>query len=161
MPVDPQQFRKTMRRWATGVSIVSTRHANVQHGMTVSSFMSVSLTPPAILVSLERTTRTHDLLIQSGIFGVTILSSVQQEISDRFAGRHSENQDRFAGLVTKDLVTGAPFIEGGIGFLDCRVLSNQVIGTHTVFIGEVLAAQYTIRKKPLLYYNRQYHGLQF
>ena len=159
MPVDPNNLRLAMRRWATGVTIVSVEYKGIQHGMTVSSFTSVSLEPPTVLVSLERIARTHDLVMKAGSFGVTILSTEQQEISDRFAGRKTEYENRFLNLNTHILVSNAPFIDGGLAFFDCRVLSTLDSGTHTLFIGEVLAVQFEEGEHPLLYYNQQYRRL--
>ncbi len=142
--------------------------------MTVNSFTSISLTPPLVLVSLERRTRTHGLVEQAGFFGVTILNHAQQDISDCFAGRHTEKEDRFSNIETYTLVTGADFISGGLAGLDCRVVSRYEAGTHTLFIGEVLAIQINSppgnpaqdargrpgSKEPLLYFNRAYRRLQ-
>jgi flavin reductase (DIM6/NTAB) family NADH-FMN oxidoreductase RutF len=131
--------------------------------MTVSSFASLSLTPPLVMICLERTTRTYGMVVASDIFGVTILGSGQREISERFAGRIPEDGDRFAGLQTETLVTGSPFISGGIAFLDCRVVAQHEAGTNTFFIGEVVAAQARPAADgipPLLYFNRDYRGLE-
>ncbi|MGE5224006.1 MAG: flavin reductase family protein [Omnitrophica WOR_2 bacterium] len=160
MAVDPEEYRRAMRQWATGVSVVTTSLNGVRHGMTVNSFTSVSLTPPLLLVSLERSTRTHRLIKQAGFFGVTILSHSQQEVSDCFAGRHTELEDRFYNLKTHVLVTGAPFVDGGLAYVDCKVVSSYEVGTHTLFIGEVLALELTDLHQPLIYYNRTYKGLQ-
>ena len=150
-----------MRQWATGVTVVSVLQQGIRHGMTVNSFTSLSLHPPLVLISLERGTRTHELLLESGFFGVTILSSHQQEISDRFAGRYSEEQDRYAGLETFTLISGAPFLEGGIAFFDCRVIHSHQAATHTLFIGDVMAVDVRQRHPPLIYYNRDYRGLSY
>ena len=150
-----------MRQWATGVTVVSVLQQGIRHGMTVNSFTSLSLHPPLVLISLERGTRTHELLLESGYFGVTILASHQQEISDRFAGRYTEGQDRFAGLETFTLVSGAPFLVGGIAFFDCRVIHNHQAATHTLFIGDVMAVDVRQRHPPLIYYNRDYRGLSY
>jgi flavin reductase (DIM6/NTAB) family NADH-FMN oxidoreductase RutF len=160
MPVDPLRFRQTMRRWASGVTIVTVKHADVRHGMTVNSFTSISLTPPLVLVSLERITRTHALVMEAGTYGVEILSLAQQAMSERFAGRSTETSDRFAGLETFSLVTGAPFIPGGLGYLDCKVINTYEVATHTLFIGEVLAIKNGNHDQPLLYFNRLYRQLQ-
>jgi flavin reductase (DIM6/NTAB) family NADH-FMN oxidoreductase RutF len=160
MPVDPLRFRRAMRRWASGVTIVTVEHAGIRHGMTVNSFTSISLTPPRVLVSLERVTRTHGLVKEAGAYGVEILSAGQQAISERFAGQFTENGNRFADLETYTLVTGAPFIPGGIGYLDCQVIDSYEIATHTLFIGEVLAVKIGGPDQPLLYYNRLYRTLQ-
>jgi flavin reductase (DIM6/NTAB) family NADH-FMN oxidoreductase RutF len=160
MPVDPLELRLAMRNWATGVTIVSVVVQGVQHGMTVSSFTSVSLTPPTLMISLERISRTHEMLVESGYFGATILTSRQQEISDRFAGRDTEYTDRFAGLTTFTLVSGVPFIDGGLAFFDCRVIASHISGTNTLFIGEVIAVQPGEPGEPLLYFDRRYRRLQ-
>ena len=160
MPVDPNDLRLAMRRWVTGVTIVSVEYQGIQHGMTVSSFTSVSLEPPTILVSLERVARTHGLVLKAGSFGVTILSTEQEEVSDRFAGRKTEYENRFLNLKTHTLVSNAPFIDGGLAFFDCRVISTLDSGTHTLFVGEVLAVEFEDGEEPLLYYNQQYRRLR-
>jgi flavin reductase (DIM6/NTAB) family NADH-FMN oxidoreductase RutF len=160
MTANPEDFRQTMRQWVTGVTIVSVEQHGNLHGMTVNSFTSLSLYPPLVLVSLERSTRTHDILLQTGFFGVTILAHDQWQISDRFAGRMTEDENRFESLETFRLVTGAPFLVGGVAFFDCRVLSQHDIGTHTVFVGNVLAVLSEENKQPLVYYNRNYRGLR-
>lgn len=149
-----------MRRWPTGVSIITVSHQGVRHGMTVSSFTSLSLDPPWVLVSLDRGSRTYNLVAEAGYFGVTFLSSQQQAISERFARRDTELEDRFAGLETHTLVSGAPFLEGGLGYLDCRVVTTLQAGDNTLFIGEVLAVRNGDGGLPLVYFDRQYRELQ-
>jgi len=113
-PVDPEQLRQAMRLWATGVTVVTSQHEGVTHGMTVSSFTSVSLTPPQVLIALAQSTRTHALVKASRTFGVTVLGANQRVISDRFAGRQPDNEDRLSELKTFSLVSGAPLLEGEV-----------------------------------------------
>ena len=157
-PVSPEDLRCAMRQWTTGVTVVTAHHEGVSHGMTVNSFTSISLDPPLVLVSLERSTRTHDLVSRACAFGVTILSQEQRGISDTFAGRHTEQSDRFAGLETFTLQSGTPLITAGLSHFDCHVVATYVAGTHTVFIGEVLALN-CHPGDPLLYYDRGYREL--
>jgi flavin reductase (DIM6/NTAB) family NADH-FMN oxidoreductase RutF len=159
MTVDSEQLRQTMRFWTTGVTIVTAAHEGVQHGMTVSAFTSLSLTPPQVLVSLAQNSRTHDLISRAQAFGVTILSADQQDISERFAGRVPDEMDRLAGLSTVTLETGAPLLGGGLAHLDCRVIATLACGTSTIFVGEVVAAQSKAEGNPLLYFNRGYRKL--
>ena len=84
-PLSEKQIREVMRNWATGVTVVTSNHSNQNHGMTVSSFSSISLEPPLVMIALERSTRTRQLVIDSKAFGITILSEKQQEISNQFA----------------------------------------------------------------------------
>ena len=150
-----------MRHWATGIAVVTSRFMENEHGMTVNSFMSVSLEPPLVMVALDRSSRTCALVLQSGVFGVTILASDQQNISDRFAGRDAESQNRFAGIDTQRLVSGVPFIHGGLAFLDCRVNETYQIATHTLFIGQVVDIYINSETsgEPLLYFNQSYQQL--
>ena len=158
--VDPEELRHAMRNWATGVTIVSARFGNHQHGMTVSSFTSVSLSPPLVLISLEQVTKTHQLVDRAGYFGVSVLARDQQEISDRFAGRHTEFSNRFEALETFSLVSGVPLLSDSLSVFDCKTVASFPGGTHTIFIGEVLAASYLSDKLPLIYYDRSYREIQ-
>jgi flavin reductase (DIM6/NTAB) family NADH-FMN oxidoreductase RutF len=160
MTVESDFLRQTMRFWATGVTVVTAAHAGVQHGMTVSAFTSLTLTPPQVLISLAQNSRTHGLITHAQAFGVTILAANQQEISERFAGRVADEADRLAGLETFPLVTGAPMLAGGLAHLDCRVSSSLDCGASTIFIGEVVAAQSVQDGVPLLYFNRDYRELK-
>ena len=159
-PVSPQELRHAMRQWPTGVTIVTVSHQDIRHGMTVSSFTSLSLEPPWVLISLDRSSRTYHLVAEAGHFGVIFLSGQQRAISERFARRETEAEDRFAGLETHTLVSGAPFLGGGLGCLDCRVVTTIEAGSNTLFIGEVLAARSGEGELPLVYFNRQYRQLQ-
>ena len=96
------------------------------------------------------------MINDAGIFGITILSETQKEISERFAG---QDKDRFAGVDIFTLVTGAPLIFGGAAHLDCRVIYSYGLPDSTLFLGEVAAAQIGDSIKPLIYYNREYHHL--
>lgn len=154
--ISGQDFRQAMRRWATGVTVVTARHDGQRHGMTVSSFTSVSLAPPSVLVCLEKGTRTGELVDASGFFGVVILDEAQQAVSDRFAGRQTEMQDRFEGLETYTLASGVDLLAQGLAGFDCRVISTQEVGDHYVYIGVVLAARVNQDGRPLLYYDRAY-----
>jgi flavin reductase (DIM6/NTAB) family NADH-FMN oxidoreductase RutF len=156
------ELREAMRFWASGVAIVGAEFEGIRHGMTVSSFTSLSLEPPLVMVSLQKATRTHDLVIGSGAFGVTILAEGQEEISNLFAGIDNETDDRFSGLETYSLETGAPLLHNGLAFFDCRLVGQHDAGTHTVMIGEVAAAQVHgagDQVSPLVYFNRDYRKL--
>jgi len=159
MSVDPELLRAAMRQWVTGVTIVSVALDGVRHGMTVTSFTSLSLEPPLVLVSLENITRTREMVLQAGYFGVTILSQGQREVSDVFAGRHTEYQDRFAGLQTYTLSSMSPLLVDGLAGFDCRLVASHPAGNHTMFVGDVLALHFDSSKSPLLYYDRDYRSL--
>lgn len=159
MTLDPEQLRRAMRAWTTGVTIVTAIHEGVRYGMTVNSFTSVSLDPPMILVALKQLTHTHQLVEKSGEFAVTILSADQRELSDRFAGKFPEVVDRFEGVPNETLLGEAPLIKGGLAYLNCRVANAITVGENTLFIAEVLAARGEGQGDPLVYHNRVYWNL--
>jgi flavin reductase (DIM6/NTAB) family NADH-FMN oxidoreductase RutF len=106
-------------------------------------------------------TRTHQLVKDAGKFSVSVLSEEQQNISDRFAGRETDDGDRFADLETWSLVGGSPILKDALAYFDCEVTASHDAGTHTVFIGKVLACgqQGDGHKAPLVYYNRSYRKI--
>lgn len=154
-----QQLRSAMRAWTTGVAIVTAAHDGKRHGMTVSSFTSISLDPPLIVISLSTASHTHDLVRDAGAFGVTILAASQWELSERFAGRLGNAEDRMDGLRTETFITGAPFIVGGLAFLDCKVTQAIPAGMNTLFIAEVVAVRGDDHDSPLVYHDRAYRRL--
>lgn len=159
MTLDPEKLRAAMRAWSAGVTVVTAVHEGHKQGMTVNSFTSISLEPAVITVSLRGSTHTHELVTKSRAFGLTILSAEQSKISDLFAGKMTEVEDRFANLQTQTLVTGSPLIAGGLAWLDCRVIETFDVGENTLFIAEVLAARDLNDGQPLIYHNRKYWGL--
>ncbi len=153
-------LRTAMRAWTTGVAIVTAAHAGEQHGMTVSSFASVSLDPALVAISLQTASHTHALVTRAQAFGVTILAADQKDLSERFAGRSGEASGRLDGLETETLLTGAPFIKGGLAFLDCRVTQAIQAGMNTLFLAEVVAVHSADDAPPLVYHDRAYRHLQ-
>lgn len=159
MTLDAEKLRAAMRAWSAGVTVVTATHNGQTHGMTVNSFTSISLDPALITISLKSGSRTQELVSESRAFGLTMLSSTQSDISDIFAGRFPEAQDRFSGLQTDTLITGSPLIIGGLSWLDCRVVETFDAGMNTLFIAEVVAARDLSEGQPLVYHNRKYWQL--
>jgi flavin reductase (DIM6/NTAB) family NADH-FMN oxidoreductase RutF len=156
MPIDPQVLRAAMRNWATGVTVVTSAYDGQFAGATVSSFTSVALEPPTVLVCLNKTTFVHDIMRKSGIYAVSLLAADQQQISNRFAGFDPTVTDRFEGL---DLIigeTGAPFIGGALAWLDCQTKHTLDTGTHTIYVAEVIDVRVNSEALPLVYHNRTY-----
>jgi flavin reductase (DIM6/NTAB) family NADH-FMN oxidoreductase RutF len=159
MPITTDQFKFVMRQWASGISIVTMQVEERRHGLTVSGFLSVSPEPPLVLISVGQELQSNALLQASGAYAVNFLRDDQQELSDRFAGRLGE-VDRFEGLTTHTAATGAPILEDCLAWLDCRIVSTQTAGDHTLYIGEVVAARVKHQAKPLLYWNADYRRLE-
>jgi flavin reductase (DIM6/NTAB) family NADH-FMN oxidoreductase RutF len=148
-----------MRAWTTGVAVVTSLYDGQQYGMTINSFSSVSLEPPVISVTLRQLTHTHDLVVKSGMFAVTVLTSGQKDLSDLFAGKIPNITDRFDGLKTDKLLIDAPILENGMAYFNCRVMHSIPIGENTLFVAEVIAARGEGEGEPLVYHNREYWKL--
>jgi len=155
MRVDSDSFKTAMRRWTSGVSVVTAQGADGPTGMTVSAFTSVSVEPPLVVVCLHGDTRTHTAVERAGVYAVNILSAAQEELSNRFA---SSQQDRFEGVATHAGSKGAPLLDGCLARLECEVVAAHTEGTHTLFVGRVVACD-TSPGGPLLYGDGGYRRL--
>lgn len=157
MPIDDAQFKLAMSHFASGVTVVTTEHEGKPFGMTVAAFSSLSLHPPLVLVCIEKTVKTHDAIASAGTFGVSILSSKQADISNRFASRA---EDKFAGTEVVRGELGVPLIGGAITRLACKVTEKLQGGDHTIFVGEVVDAN-TEEGEPLVYFRSGYREIRF
>jgi flavin reductase (DIM6/NTAB) family NADH-FMN oxidoreductase RutF len=153
--IDSSEFRRVMGHFATGVAVVTAqRGEGPPCGLTVNAFCSVSLTPPLVLVCVEHGADSHSCIVDSGAFAVNVLEESHGEtISRRFATW--EIEDKFAGVAYRTEHTGSPVLESALAWIDCRVTETIPAGDHTIFIGEVLAAE-TVEGKPLVYYRGGY-----
>ncbi|MFC6151077.1 flavin reductase [Mumia xiangluensis] len=151
--VEAATFRDVLSQWPSGVTVVTTVVDGRRHGMTASSFSSVSLDPPLISICLDRKLFSHGLIESTGFFGVSVLAKDQAEVARRFAGQTGE-VDRFAGETWSTAETGAPLLDSSLGWLDCRVVHAHPGGDHTIFVGEVLAGHAARRTAPLLFHSR-------
>ncbi len=153
--VEPDVFRGVMAQWPSGVTVVTTLTADGSpHGMTASSFSSVSLDPPLVSICLDKRLYTHQLLLDSGVFGINVLAKDQIEVGRRFAGMVKDCPDRFAGETWTTAETGVRLLESALGWLDCRIVHAYDGGDHTIFVGEVAAANAARRSAPLLFHSR-------
>ena len=157
MSVAPEEFRRVLGSWASGVTIVTSRSGDRVHGMTVSAFSSVSLSPPLVLVCAEKSSNTNELIERSGVFTISVLSQGQEELSNRFASKKHEDV-RFDGLECADGATGCPQIPDAYATLDCRVTQTVDAGDHYVYVGSVEGASLG-EAEPLLYFRGVYRRL--
>jgi flavin reductase (DIM6/NTAB) family NADH-FMN oxidoreductase RutF len=153
VPVSTDLFKAAMRRFATGVTIVTTRNGDVIHGFTVNAFASVTADPPTVLVCVNKTARAHPIITESGGFCVNILALEQRALAEKFQG--GEPHERFEGVVHRAGASGSPILDGVLAYVDCRVDEEISSGTHTIFIGGVLEAGER-PGAPLGYYDRSY-----
>lgn len=159
MTFQPEDLREMMRSWTSGVVLVTSQFEGRRHGMTVSSFTSVALEPPLVLVCVDTSSRTHDLIVTSGAYAVAILAEDQREISDRFAGRQGEFEDRFESLDVITTPSGCPIPEGSLAYVDCQLSATHPGGASSVFMGQVTEAKILRQGSPLVYHDQQYRKL--
>lgn len=155
--IDADTFRSVLGRFASGITIVTARgHDGEDHGMTVSAFCSVSLSPPMILICVDRVADMHALLRPGEHFGVSILSREMEAHSRRFA---DERTDRFDGIGYVRGECGVVLIEDAVAHMECVVLHQHEAGDHSIFVAEVEQAR-ALAGEPLLYYRGGYHLLR-
>lgn len=158
MPIDQYAFKKALRGWASGVTVVTSRADEKIHGMTVSAFSSVSADPPLVLVCANSTSTTHAVIEEGGVFAVNILAEHQRDVSDLFASfEHEDSRLERVGWTEGE--TGAPLIDEALASLECTVVSAYREGSHTIYIGRVEAV-HTTDAAPLLYYQGRYRSLR-
>ncbi|MGW4033300.1 flavin reductase family protein [Streptomyces sp. NPDC004838] len=158
------EFRDAMRRWATGVAVVTTEGPGGPHGMTVNSLLSVSLDPPTLLISLKRGSRTLDAVERTGRFTVNVLAAGQRPVAERFTGRREVGEREFAGLRTRrSSGGGGPELEDCLAVLTCRTTECVEIADHTLVVAAVsrvrLPGEGGRPEHSLLYAGGRYQGL--
>lgn len=157
MPVDQNAFKEALRGWASGVTVVTSRAGHRVHGMTVSAFSSVSADPPLVLVCANRSSTTHSVIEEGGVFAVNILAAHQRDVSDVFASAELEDS-RLERVPWTEGNTGAPLLAEALASLECSVRSAHREGSHTIYIGQVEAVHLS-DASPLLYYRGGYRSL--
>ena len=151
---DPHQFRCALGRFASGVTVVTARYQDQTHGMTANAFVSVSLDPPLVLVSLDNRSYMHRILPNVGHYGVSVLAEEQERLSNHFAGRTSE------GIHIRFLTrNGIPLLEGAVAYFVVRVMDAHPAGDHTLYIGHVEHFE-SRDERPLLFYAGRYQNLR-
>lgn len=147
-------FRRTLGMFATGVTVITTQAGEQVHGMTANAFMSVSLRPPLVVISVDRRAKMHSLLHEGRRYGISVLADEQRALSDRFAGRTGEGTEE----VEFDLVHETPLVRGALAHLVARVVRSNWGGDHSLFVGQVEYARYG-EGQPLLFHGGRYQHL--
>jgi flavin reductase (NADH) len=151
--VDSDEFREALSRWASGVSIVACRPGTRVVATTVSSFMSLSLDPPLVLLALGANASILPFLKAGELFGVSILAVEQRRLATIYADSFPVGPDPFG---TYDV----PLVENALAGLACTVNETRPGGDHTIVIAAVQHIRFGTVEQPLIRYNRGYHGLQ-
>ena len=154
-----EKLKQFMRNFPQGVTVVTTSYDGRFWGITVSSFTSISLEPPLVMVAISKTAPSHGAFTSSGMFAVNLLAQDQNWVSDIFAGR-VEGAEKFEKVDYSLSGSGLPLIAGAVGYLECRTWRMYEGGDHTIILGEVVEGSVTRGEKPLVYYNRGYTSVR-
>jgi len=158
MSIEPRDFRDTVGCFATGITIITTVDADGSPvGLTANSFTSLSLDPPMVLFCLDYNVASFDAFKAGEHFAVNILSTGQQELSNRFA---KSGPEKWHGVAFDTWDTGSPILPGSLASMECKISSINKGGDHVIVIGEVVRmerAQGDVR--PLLYFRGGYANL--
>lgn len=159
VPVDPQAYRRAISRFATGVTVATTFAGQHDHGMTANSITSVSLDPILMLISVERAARWHDAVLESGVWGISILGQGAKATASWLSthGRPLHGQlDRVGHH--RGAVTGVALIDGALASFECRTTDVHVAGDHSLVVGEVVGLEIPPRVDAALIHFRGRYG---
>jgi flavin reductase (DIM6/NTAB) family NADH-FMN oxidoreductase RutF len=156
MAIETQELRRVMGHFATGVTVITTTdQSGNPNGLTANAFMSLSLSPPLVLISVDKGATCYGCFALQNGFTVNFLSEDQEEISRRFA---TKGADKFADLKWHAGSNGAAIIDGALGFVECKITEAHDGGDHTIVIGEIINVQAT-GDRPLLFFKGKYQRL--
>lgn len=156
MAIDPDEFRAVLGRFASGVTVLTARHGDSDHGMTASAFCSVSLNPPLVLACIDRSADMAPIMAKATHFGVSILAEGQEALSRRFSELPS---GRFDGVGYRRGDSGVILLDDALAHLECRRVASHEAGDHIIHVGEVEVAGCQ-QERPLLYYRGGYAQLE-
>jgi flavin reductase (DIM6/NTAB) family NADH-FMN oxidoreductase RutF len=158
-PARPDQLREVLRGFATGVTVIAAGR-DVPEGMTANAFTSVSLSPPLVLVCVNRAATIHRAVLECGAFAVSVLSGQQEHLA-----RHFADHSRPRGRPAFDVVgwspgpsTGAPVIHGALAWLECDLAARYDGGDHSIFVGSVRGSERGTARDALLYFGGTFHA---
>lgn len=153
--MDPERFRSAMRRWPTGVAVVTASWDGRDAGLTVNALFSLSLEPPSLLFSLGQGTDTEPILRAARAFGVSLLAADQADLSERFAERLPPGE-KFRSVPIRRGRTGAPLLEGAVATLEAEVEAFLPQRDHLLVVGRVVGAEAGPDRPPLVFFRRAY-----
>ena len=156
MPIDRSELRRVMGHFATGVAVITTRDVDGKpYGLTANALCSVSLTPPLLLVCVDKGAESHPAFERSRLFAVNVLALGHEELSRRFA---VSGGDKFVDVPHRFGTTGVPLLEDVLAVVECRVVAVHEAGDHTIYIGEVEHLEAS-EGDPLLFFRGHYRRL--
>jgi flavin reductase (DIM6/NTAB) family NADH-FMN oxidoreductase RutF len=151
-----EQLREVMRRFPAPVAVVTTELDGERFGLTVGSFVSLSLVPPLVGISIGKDSSSHEPLRRAGGWAVSLLTGAQGDIARHFARSGIPPVALWVGVDVRAGSRG-PLLEGALGWLDCRTVAEHDAGDHTVFIGEAESIELGAAGDGLVYRGGDFH----
>jgi len=159
-PAPTSEFVLAMGQHASSVCVITTVHDGVRHGLTATAVSSVCASPPRLLVCVNKSGLTHQMIRQAGSFCVNVLGEAHEQIAKAFAGMSGSDFDRFSLGDWKAMATGSPALAGATSIFDCAIAQEIDQFTHTIFIGEVVAAVSAPGQDALIYGARRFRTMR-
>ncbi|MEU0565887.1 flavin reductase family protein [Nonomuraea sp. NPDC005983] len=157
--IDEQTYRKAVGRFATGVAVVTTRLGSIDYAMTVNSFTSVSLDPLLVLFCAEKLARFHDAVLESGVWGVSVLPASMQEASRFFARRGRPIDGQVARWPHYRGELGVALFKDALATLEATTTAVHPGGDHSIVVGSVHSLGMPSDGVPLMYHDGDYKTL--
>jgi flavin reductase (DIM6/NTAB) family NADH-FMN oxidoreductase RutF len=151
------ELRAVMRRYPSGVSVVTISMDGEEYGVTIGSLVTLSLDPPLVGISIGHESSLYELLERSDGFAVNLLAADQADLAEDFARKGIRSLRERDGLEFRRSPDGLPLLDGALGWLVCIVHARHEVGDHTLFVGEVVSAEPGPGGRPVVYVRRGYH----
>ncbi len=153
---DRSSILATLRYLTHGVYVLGTRRGRQSNAMTASWVMQTSERPPCVAVAVRSDRYTHDIVLESETFALSVLRDDQVDVATHFADTSGEYHDKLQGIPYGLTPGGSPFLLDCLAYLDCKVIDRARAGDHTVVVGEVTASDNLDESYPLIYDPSEY-----
>ena len=158
--MDTTKFRNLMRHQAGAVTIIAVGQAGNRTGLTATAMCSLTDAPPTVLICVNRNASAHAPIKAAKAFSVNVLAREQADLAKRFSTKKLEGEARFDAAAWETLATGAPVLKGTIASLDCELVGEHQVETHSIFIGRVKDGRFSTDAEPLLYFRGAFRDLE-
>lgn len=158
--MDTAKFRNLMRHQAGAVTIIAVGKPGNRTGLTATAMCSLSDSPPSVLICVNKNASAHAPIRETRSFSVNLLSRQQDDLAKRFSTKKLEGEARFDADTWDTMVTGAPTLKDTIATLDCELMDEHVVDTHSIFIGRVRDGRFAETADPLLYFRGDFWNLK-
>lgn len=158
--MDQTKFRNVMRQQAGAVTIIAVGKTGQRTGLTATAMCSLTDSPPTVLICVNRSASAHAPIKAAKCFSVNILANNQQELAKRFSSKKLEGEARFDKPDWETLKTGAPVLKGTIASLDCELVAEHEVETHSIFIGRIKDGRFSELAAPLVYFRGEFKAVE-